>query len=181
MANAEPQLANLTGAVLSRRFRLVRLLGEGGMGAVYAAETVDGPVPMNTPLPGQAPAGSKRVAIKMLRPEFLGDIEVLNRFLEEARTCQRLIHPNILRVFECAQAEDGSPYIVMELLEGVPLSAYTANGGRVPALQAVTILQGMLAGLAAAHAQGIIHRDLKPENVFLAREPNGQFQVKLLD
>ena len=64
----------------------------------------------------------------------------------------------------------------MELLEGVPLSAYTANGGRVPLAQAVTILQGILAGLAAAHAQGIVHRDLKPENVFLAREPSGQFR-----
>src|SRR5258707_5675510 len=153
MANAEPQQANLIGAILSRRFRLVRLLGEGGMGAVYAADTLDGPVPVNTPLPGQLP-GSKRVAIKMLRPEFLGDAEVLTRFLEEARTCQRMIHPNILRVFECAIAEDGSPYIVMELLEGVPLSAYTANGGRIPSPPAVTILQGVLAGLAAAHAPG---------------------------
>jgi serine/threonine-protein kinase len=181
MANAEPQQSGLIGAVLSRRFRLAKLLGEGGMGSVYAADTVDGPVPMNTPLPGQAPPGSARVAIKILKPEFLGDPEVLARFLDEASTVQRLIHPNILRVFESLQAEDGSPYIVMELLEGVPLSAYTANGGRVPQTQAVTILQGMLAGLAAAHSQGVIHRDLKPENVFLAREPNGQFQVKLLD
>jgi len=69
----------------------------------------------------------------------------------------------------------------MELLDGVPLSAYTANGGRVPMQQAITILQGILAGLAAAHAKGIVHRDLKPENVFLAREPSGQFQIKLLD
>jgi serine/threonine-protein kinase len=181
MANAEPLQNKLVGAILARRFRLVRLLGEGGMGSVYAAETVDGPVPMNTPLPGQAPPGSRKVAIKILHPEFLTDAEVLSRFLDEARTCQRLIHPNILRVFECAQAEDGSPFLVMELLDGVPLSAYTANGGRVPPTQAVTILQGILAGLAAAHAQGIVHRDLKPENVFLAREPNGQFQVKLLD
>ena len=181
MANAEPQETGLTGAVLSRRFRLVRPIGEGGMGVVYAAETVDAPVLENTPVPGQVPPGTRRVAIKILKPEFLHDAQVLARFLEEARTVERLIHPNILRVFECAQAEDGSPYIVMELLEGVPLSAYTANGGRVPPAQAVTILQGMLAGLAAAHAQGIVHRDLKPENVFLARETNGQFQVKLLD
>jgi serine/threonine protein kinase len=180
MSNAEPHQQNLVGAILSRRFRLARLIGEGGMGTVYAADQLDGSIPMNTPLPGQPP-GVRRVAIKMLKPEFLSDVNVLTRFLDEAKTCERLIHPNILRVFECAQAEDGSPYIVMELLEGVPLSAYTANGGRVPPTQAVTILQGMLAGLAAAHSQGVIHRDLKPENVFLAREANGQFQVKLLD
>ena len=147
------------------------------MGLVFAAEAT-------TSLSGGSgkyPIDARSFAVKMLRPEFLTDTEVLGRFLEEGRTCQRLIHPNILRVFETAQAEDGTPYLVMELLDGVPLSAYTANGGRVPLQQAIAILQGILAGLAAAHAQGIVHRDLKPENVFLAREANGQFQIKLLD
>ena len=167
----------LVGAVLSKRFKLTRLIGEGGMGAVFAAEALSTPASGS----GNYPIDARQFAIKVLRPEFLGDLDVLSRFVEEGRTCQRLIHPNILRVFEAAQAEEGTPYIVMELLEGVPLSAYTANGGRVPLPQAITILQGILAGLAAAHAQGIVHRDLKPENVFLAREPNGQFQIKLLD
>jgi serine/threonine-protein kinase len=167
----------LVGAVLSKRFKLTRLIGEGGMGAVYAAEAV---APLS-PGGGVYPPDARRFAIKILRPEFLGELDVLGRFVEEARTCQRLIHPNILRVYEAATAEEGTPYIVMELLEGVPLSAYTANGGRVPLTQAISILQGILAGLAAAHAQGIVHRDLKPENVFLAREGSGQFQIKLLD
>jgi serine/threonine-protein kinase len=168
---------SLVGAVLSKRFKLTRLIGEGGMGAVFAAEAV-GTLGSGS---GTFPVDTKQFAIKLLRPEFIGDIEVLARFVEEGRTCQRLIHPNILRVFQAAQAEEGTPYIVMELLDGVPLAAYTANGGRVPLQQAITILQGILAGLAAAHAQGIVHRDLKPENVFLAREPSGQFQIKLLD
>jgi len=156
----------LSGAVLSRRWRLAQKLGEGGMGEVYAAEPT---------------GGGPRVAVKVLRTEFLLEPEVLQRFLEEGRTCVRLVHPNIVRVLESAQAEDGSPYIVMELLEGVPLAAYTANGGRVPVAQAVPIMQGILAGLAAAHASGIVHRDLKPENVFLTRDAEGTFVAKLLD
>jgi len=156
----------LVGSVLSGRWRLVQTLGAGGMGEVYAAEPL---------------AGGARVAVKMLRPEFVADPAVLARFVEEGRTCGRLIHPNIVRVIESAASEDGSPYIVMELLEGVPLAAYTQNGERVPAAQAVPILQGVLAGLAAAHAQGVVHRDLKPDNVFLTRLAGGMFMVKVLD
>jgi serine/threonine-protein kinase len=144
----------------------VQKLGEGGMGEVYVADSLD---------------GGPRVAVKALRAEFLAEPQVLSRFVEEARTCLRLIHPNIVRILECGTAEDGSPYIAMELLEGVPLSAYTQNGGRVPIAQAVPILQGILAGLAAAHAQGIVHRDLKPDNVFLTRGAEGTFVVKVLD
>jgi eukaryotic-like serine/threonine-protein kinase len=157
---------SLVGAILSRRFRLMQELGRGGMGAVYAAEMVD---------TGQL------VAVKIIHPHFIGDIQVLQRFLEEGRTCMRLDHPNILRVHECNTAEDGSSYLVMDLLEGVPLSAYTRNGGRVSVAHAVPILLGMLAGLEHAHKKGVVHRDLKPGNVFLAREPEGLFSVKLLD
>jgi serine/threonine protein kinase len=164
MANA-PGAANLSGAVLSRRYRLKAEIGRGGMGAVYAAETLDGGAP---------------VAIKILHPFFVADETVMNRFLEEGRTCMRLVHPNILRIHECLAAEDGSPYLVMDLLEGIPLSAYTKNGGRVALAHAVPILGGILAGLEAAHALGVVHRDLKPGNVFLARA-GGVFSVKLLD
>jgi len=166
MATGAGTAQTLAGAVLSRRWRLVHKLGEGGMGEVYAADPVE---------------GGPRVAIKMLRPEFASDPQVLSRFLEEGRTCLGLVHPNIVRVIDCASAEDGTPYLVMELLEGVPLGAYTQNGGRVPVAQAVPILNGILAGLAAAHARGIVHRDLKPDNVFLTRGEGGVFVVKLLD
>src|SRR5580693_6762586 len=167
MATAQPAPSrSLTGAVLSRRWRVGNKLGEGGMGEVYAADPI---------------GGGSRVAIKVLRPEFVSDRDVLLRFLEEARTSVRLVHPNIVRVMEGAQAEDGAPYLVMELLDGVPLGAYTQNGGRVPLAQAVPILQGILAGLAAAHAQGVVHRDLKPDNVLLTRDGSGTFVVKVLD
>ncbi|MGH7435148.1 MAG: serine/threonine-protein kinase, partial [Polyangiaceae bacterium] len=156
----------LTGAVLSRRWQIGPKLGDGGMGEVYAATPV---------------SGGARVAVKILKQEFLTDATVVSRFVEEGHTGVSLIHPNIVRVHETGEAEDHSPFIVMELLEGVPLSAYTASGGRVPPTQAIPILHGILAGLAAAHARGVIHRDLKPDNVFLTRDPAGTFAVKLLD
>lgn len=166
MTAAPSPQADLVGAILSRRYPLKRVIGTGGMGTVY--ET-------------QGPEDGRPLAVKVLAVDYLQDEEIKHRFLEEGRMCQRLIHPNIVRVLDVSQAEDGSPYIVMELLEGVPLSAYTRSGVRVPMLQAATILQGILAGLGVAHAQGIVHRELKPENVFLAREPNGAFSAKILD
>ena len=158
--------ADLVGAILSQKYPLKRLIGTGGMGAVYES---------------QSPDDGRPIAIKVLAIDYVTDGDIKNRFIEEGHTCQRLIHPNIVRVFDVGTAEDGTPYIVMELLDGVPLSAYTRSGGRVPLAQAGLILQGILAGLGAAHAQGIVHRDLKPENVLLAREPNGAFSAKILD
>lgn len=164
----EPAAAapDLSGALLSRSYALVRLVGRGGMAAVYEARS-------------EKRAGP--IAVKLLADEYVGDREIVARFLAEGEACLRLVHPNIVRVFEVATAEDGTPYIVMELLQGVPLSAYTRGGGKVPLEQAAVIIQGVLAGLAAAHAQGIVHRDLKPENVVLAREPDGRFVPKVLD
>jgi serine/threonine protein kinase len=167
---AVPPQASLVGAILSRKYSLKRLIGTGGMGSVYEAQSL-----ANESQPNLV------VAIKVLAIDFLTDEDIKSRFVEEGRMCQRLIHPNIVRVFDVGTAEDGTPYIVMEMLDGVPLSAYTRSGGRVPLAQAGIILQGILAGLGAAHAQGIVHRDLKPENVFLAREPNGAFTAKILD
>ncbi len=157
---------SLVGAVLAKRYRLARKIGEGGMGDVYLAEPLD---------------GSVSVAIKILHPEFMSDVEVATRFVQEGKTSQQLSHPNIVRVFDAGEAEDGTPFIVMELLTGTPLAAYTENGGRVPLDKAASIVEGILAGLAAAHEHGVVHRDLKPGNVFLSRDSSGQFTVKLLD
>jgi len=156
----------LVGAILSRKYPLKRVIGSGGMGTVFESTSPD---------------DGRAVAVKILGADYRDDADVKRRFLDEGRTCQRLIHPNIVRVFDVAEAEDGTPYIVMELLDGVPLSAYTRSGVRVPLGQAATILHGILAGLGAAHAQGIVHRDLKPENVVLSREEAGSFTAKILD
>ncbi|MEO8798303.1 MAG: serine/threonine-protein kinase [Polyangiaceae bacterium] len=165
----------LVGAVLAQRFRLVRLLGAGGMGRVYAADPV---------------AGGPRVAIKMLHGEFLRDKNVCDRFLEEGRTIMRLVHPNVVRVFETGAAEDGTPFIVMELLEGETLGQHTAlppGSSPNPQLtrklspnEATAITQAVLAAFGAAHSIGIVHRDLKPDNVFLPANapPNA---AKILD
>jgi serine/threonine-protein kinase len=156
---------DLIGAVLVRRYRLTRRLGEGGMGLVFAAEDTQ---------------TGRSVAVKMLRHEFLHNAQVSDRFLEEARMGQRLAHPNIIAVYDVQRAEDQTPFFVMELLDGAPLSAYLLGGAKLPLPQAASILLGILSGLGAAHAGGIVHRDLKPENVYLARTPEGVV-AKILD
>jgi len=156
----------LVGAVLSRRFKLTSLLGQGGMGLVYEAQVL-----------APAPNGPTRVAIKLLKSEHLVDATVRMRFLDEGRACMRLQHPNVLRVFEVGEAEDGSPYLVMERLDGYPLNVLAPLGHPLSPARAVAITQGVLAGLAAAHAQNVVHRDLKPENVFVLAGD----AVKILD
>ncbi len=164
----------LAGAVLARRYRLLRRLGEGGMGLVYAAEDLDA---LRDPRRGETHA---QRAVKIMRREFLHNSQVSDRFIEEARMCQRLAHPIVVTVYDVLRAEDQTPFFVMELLEGAPLSAYLQGGARIPLAHAASALFGILAGLSAAHANGIVHRDLKPENVFLAQGPNG-FTAKILD
>jgi len=154
------------GTIIARKYRLSHALDAGSMGAVFAAEKI---------------ATGERVAVKMLLPEFQGDEELIARFLDEARASQRLVHPNIVRVFDYGTNDDGIPFIVMELLEGVPVSAYLVEGAHIPLSHAVHILQGLLAGLGMAHQRNVIHRDLKPANVFLARGAHGKFEVKVLD
>ncbi len=158
---------DISGAVLGKKYRVGKMIGHGGMGAVYAVVVDADP--------------TQKLAVKLLHAEHMSDPEILKRFIDEGRACERLVHPNIARVLDTAVAEDGRPFIVMELLDGVPLSAYTKSGGRVPLMQSAIILQGVLAGLAAAHAQGVVHRDLKPDNVFLSRDEAGQYHAKILD
>ncbi len=166
MTDPESPAHQLVGAVLNGRWKLVRLLGEGGMGAVYEADGI---------------RGEGKRAIKMLHPEFQREQQILERFFTEAQACKGLQHPNVAQVYEHATAEDGSPYLVMELLSGIPLAAYIDQGNAIPPHQAAPIIHGVLQALTVAHAQRIVHRDLKPDNLFLVRDPQGSFVVKVLD
>ena len=162
MANAGN--ARHSGEVLGNRYRLGKLLGEGGMGAVYEAETSE----------------RTRVAVKMLHDEMAANPTVVERFLAEGDVCRRLDHPGILRVSDVGH-ERGVPYLVMELLQGRALIDYTEHQQKLPTNFAVTVCAGVLYALDYAHRQGIVHRDLKPENVFLVPGPDGQYHTKLLD
>ncbi len=164
--SAQSPANQLVGAVLNGRWRLVRLLGEGGMGAVFEA---DGP-----------PGAGKR-AIKLLHQEYVKEERILARFFAEAQATRTLNHPNVVQVLETATAENGTPYLVMELLQGVPVASYVDQRQVLPPAQAVHLVHGVLQALAAAHARGIVHRDIKPDNLFLVHDANGSFHTKVLD
>ncbi len=157
-----------SGTVVGGRYRLLEALDSGAMGIVYVAESIE---------------HRQRVAVKMLRAEFCHEASVVGRFLDEARAAQRLVHPNVVRTLDHGLGTDArSPFIVLELLLGLPLIVYTQHGGRVPPPIALIIARGVLDGLEVAHGAGIVHRDLKPANVFLAQDQaSGLWQVKLLD
>jgi serine/threonine-protein kinase len=156
----------LVGAVLNGRWKLVRLVGEGGMGAVFEADSL---------------RGEGKRAIKLLHQEFSKEEPILQRFFAEAQTSQSLSHPNIARVFESGRAEDGTPYLVMELLTGQPLSAWIDSGQAISPQQAAPIIYGVLQALHLAHQRRVIHRDMKPDNLFMTRDAAGQYVVKVLD
>lgn len=158
---------NLVGKVLHDTHRIVRLMGEGGMGAVYEAEHVR--------------LRESRFAVKVLHDKMLGMEEVLSRFQQEAEIATKLGHPNIVYVTDFYETEDGRPCMVMEYLEGEDLSARLKRLGKLSPAALVDLLRQVGSALQAAHAQHIVHRDIKPENIFLVQAPDGGTIAKLLD
>jgi eukaryotic-like serine/threonine-protein kinase len=153
------------GALLAGKYRLSRLLGEGGMGSVWAAR--------NELL-------GREVAIKVMLPELARNQEALQRFFNEARVCASIRDPGIIDVLDLGAAEDGSPFIVMELLSGTSLDAAMASQ-RLPLEDLLSVVGDVLSTLALAHDKGVVHRDLKPANLFLHRGSKGERVVKILD
>jgi serine/threonine-protein kinase len=159
-------MIDLRGRILDRKYRLTRLLGEGGMGSVYEAE--------HTML-------HRRAAVKVLHPEFAESTEAVERFLREAMAASAIGHPNIVEIFDVGQEDDGTTFIVMELLEGNDLGVQLALDGRLNPARVVAIVLQVLSALHEAHHKGIIHRDMKPDNVFLSVDARLREEVKLLD
>jgi serine/threonine protein kinase len=153
------------GAVVDK-YTIVRLLGKGGMGAVYEARHAK---------------LARRFAIKFLLPELAAKREILRRFENEAKAAGGLEHANLAAVTDFGSAADGSPYIVMEFLQGEDCSKLLHRMGPLPVPRATDIVMQACRGLAVAHKAGIIHRDLKPENIFLADAGDGSDLVKVLD
>lgn len=147
-------------------YKVLGRIGAGGMGLVYEAVQ---------PLIG------KRVAIKVLRPEYASDAEQMGRLLAEARAVNAVGHRGIIDIFAFGQLADGRHYFVMEFLQGESLEDYLLRSGAIPEAQAFGILDEILSALSAAHAAGVVHRDLKPSNVYLVPQPSGTPYVKLLD
>jgi serine/threonine-protein kinase len=153
------------GTVVAGRYRVLGLIGVGGMGAVYRAEHVH---------------MRKVVALKLLLPEFLRVEEVVQRFEREAIAAGRIEHPNVVAASDFGKLDDGSFYLVLEYVDGTSLRALLAQGA-LPAVRALNIARQTALALGAAHAAGVVHRDLKPDNIMLVSEPGGGERVKVLD
>ncbi len=151
----------MPGTLLLDRYRVVELLGRGGMGEVYRAEDL---------VLGQL------VALKFLPADLRLDTERLGRFYNEVRMAREVTHPAVCRVHDVAEAE-GQPFLSMEYVDGEDLGSLLRQIGRLPADKCVDIARQLCAGLAAAHEKGVVHRDLKPQNVML----DGRGKVRIAD
>jgi eukaryotic-like serine/threonine-protein kinase len=147
------------------RYRLDKLIGRGGMGAVYKATDL---------------RLSRTVAVKIISGQFFGNSEALRRFEREARTSARLQHPNIITVFDYGVLSTEGAYLVMELVRGDSLGRILKRDGPLSPPSAADWLDQVLAAVGAAHGAGVIHRDLKPDNIFIAQEDEGRI-AKVLD
>ncbi|WP_394825127.1 protein kinase domain-containing protein [Pendulispora albinea] len=154
------------GDLFLEKYRIERLIGKGGMGAVYAAVDVD---------------LARRVAIKLLLPHIASIPQAVTRFVNEGRAAARIEGEHVARVYAAGRTPDGLAYMVLELLEGADLAELLRRHPRMPVVHAVDFVLEALEAVAEAHHQGIVHRDLKPGNLFLARRSHGTETVKVLD
>ncbi len=151
------------GRVIAGKYRLTRFVGKGGMGAVFEAEHVE---------------LKRKFAVKLM--VTAQSREAIRRFHQEALTAAKIGHPGIVEVLDVGQTDEGTPYLVMELLEGQSLADLIHATPRMPVVEAVALTQKLLRALAAAHQAGVVHRDIKPANLFVT-ERDGATTLKVLD
>jgi serine/threonine-protein kinase len=154
------------GAVIGGKYRVDRICGTGGMGVVVEARHLQLDLP---------------IAIKFMSPMLRDNSHGVSRFMLEARATAHIHCEHVVRVFDVASLEDGTPYIVMEYLEGEDLGEMLLKRGRLPVAEAVDYVLQACEGIAEAHAMGIVHRDLKPGNLFWCSRPHGAPLVKVVD
>jgi tRNA A-37 threonylcarbamoyl transferase component Bud32 len=165
VVSAATRFDPLVGNTLADRYEVIRRIGEGGMGAVYEARhSIIG----------------KRVAIKVLLEKFLENQELVARLLQEARLASSIGHQNIVDVTDFGTTRDGRAFVVMEYLEGEPLSELIMRDAPLPVERSLAIVKQIASALGAAHSKGIVHRDVKPENAYLVRRGDLDF-VKVVD
>ncbi len=161
--NSEDPLLN---RVLSERYRILKKLGEGGMGVVYLAEHV---------------VIEKKIALKVLFPDLTRRSDLVQRFLQEAKSASRIGHENVIDITDFGQSPEGYVFIAMEYLVGQDLGQLLKASGPLPWARAQPIVLQIVKALRAAHERGIVHRDMKPENVFVVPRDDGREFVKVLD
>ncbi len=156
------------GAVIGGKLRLLRPLGQGGMGVVWAARHLT----LETD-----------VAVKLIRPErAAADPALVARFEREARATARIAHPHVVQIMDYGAVDGAVPYIVMELLRGFSLAELLERGGRLSVATARSLVQQIGSALESAHEHGVVHRDVKPQNVFITEGSRGYpLFVKVLD
>jgi eukaryotic-like serine/threonine-protein kinase len=155
----------LVDKLIAGRFKIIRKIGQGGMGAVYLAEQI---------------GIGHRVAIKFLKSEYSTDVEIARRFLNEAKTYAKVVHPNAVTFHEFGQDDEGNLFIAMEYCEGVDLKKTIAARGRLSIVEAIEVTTQVADVLADAHSKQIVHRDLKPENIMIRQGLRGM-HAKVLD
>ena len=166
---SDPQAPDpMLGLTLGNKYKVVRLLGEGGMGAVYEGEQTLGTT-------------KRKVAVKTLHPHLSRDVKIKQRFEREVGTIAELEHPNTIQVYDFGVTEDGILYIVMEFLQGKSLADYIEKEGAMMPDRVAYIMEQECGSLEEPHGRGIVHRDLKPDNVVLVERAGKKDFVKVLD
>jgi len=154
------------GRILADRYRILRTLGEGGMGRVYLAEHV---------------RMGRLSAVKVMSPALAPTQEAIARFNREAANASRINHANVAAIYDFGETEDGTLYLAMEFVEGKTLTAILRDGGPLVPVRAAELAGQIADGLHAAHHLGIVHRDLKPDNILVTTQHDGREMVKIVD